>query len=220
MMGTPLPKEASGRTPEGGSPDDSAALIGPLQNSLTRRSSGSQQRWAALKKLYDPHLLAHARARIGTALARMIEPEEVVDEAWMRVFEKWGEFQYEKKHALRAWLSLQVDRVILDRCRRERRRPPEVLLGVDPDSSAAPAEPAAAQSGPATIVARKDQRDRIVREIDQLPDIYRRVLRAVWIEEKSRDEVAKELDIKPNTLTVQLKRGMELLRSRLDQNLV
>jgi RNA polymerase sigma factor (sigma-70 family) len=218
-MGTRLPKEASGKTPEG-APDDSAALIGGLQHSLTRRSTGSQERWAALKKLYDPHLLAHARARIGTALSRVIDPEEIVDEAWIRVFESWGDFQYEKKHALRAWLCLQVDRVILDRCRRERRRPPELLLAVDSDSSSGPPEPAAQQSGPATIVARKDRREKIVHAIEALPDIYSRVLKAVWIDEKSRDEVAKELNIKPNTLTVQLKRGMELLRSSLGQDLV
>ena len=59
-----------------------------------------------------------------------------------------------------------------------------------------------------------------MKAIDELPEIYRRALRAIWLEEKSRDEVAKELGIKPNTLTVQLRRGMELLRERLDQDLI
>src|SRR5262245_61494645 len=109
-MGTRLPDKESGRTPEG-VPDDSAALIGGLQNSITKRSSASQKSWASLKKKYDPHLLAHARARIGAELLRSLDPEEIVDEAWIRVFESWAEFQYEKKNALRAWLCLQVDRV-------------------------------------------------------------------------------------------------------------
>jgi RNA polymerase sigma factor (sigma-70 family) len=217
-MGSRVPEGASGKPPDDAC-NDSADLIGGLQHSITRRSTKSQQRWAALKKLYDPHLLAHAKARIGAALSRIIDPEEIVDEAWIRVFESWEAFQYEKKHALRGWLCLQVDRVILDRCRRERRRPPEVLLGVDSESSQNLAEPAAPGSGPATIVARNDRREKVVNAIDGLPDIYRRVLKAVWIEEKSRDEVAKALKIKPNTLTVQLKRGMELLRAKLDQDL-
>lgn len=207
--------------PEAGRPDDSAAIIKDLQHSVTRRSPLSQDRWASLKKMYDPHLLAHARARIGVKLARVIDPDEVVDEAWIRVVESWDDFQYAKKNALRSWLCLQVDRVILDRCRRERRHPPEAVLGGGAaDSTSWAAEPAAKQSGPATIFAKKDRREKVVAAIDRLPEIYRRVLKAVWIEEKSRDEVSKDLHIKPNTLTVQLKRGMELLRSELDQDLV
>lgn len=217
-MGTRVPDKASEKPAEGPS-DDSAALIGGLQHSITRRSTGSQERWTSLKKLYDPHLLAHARSRIGTALLRVLDPDEVVDEAWIRVFEAWDDFQYGKKHALRSWLCLQVDRVILDRCRKERRRPPEVVLGSD-TSGGSGAEIPEPGSGPATVVARRDRREALMRAIDALPDIYRRALRAIWLEEKSRDDVAKELGIKPNTLTVQLKRGMELLRERLDQDLI
>jgi RNA polymerase sigma factor (sigma-70 family) len=214
-------KERAAKDPDGAG-DDSAALIGALQHSVTRRSTLSQERWASLKKRYDPHLLAHARTRIGDKLARVIDAEEVVDEAWIRVFESWDDFQYQKKNALRGWLCLQVDRVILDRCRRERRHPPEVVLGGagDKESSTWDAEPAAQQSGPATVCARNDRREKVVGAIERLPEIYRRVLKAVWIEEKSRDEVAQTLNIKPNTLTVQLKRGMELLRSELNQDLV
>jgi RNA polymerase sigma-70 factor, ECF subfamily len=217
-LGTRLPDKAPEVPPEG-SQDDSRALIGGLQQSVTRRSTGSQERWTSLKKLYDAHLLAHARSRIGASLLRVLDPDEVVDEAWIRVFEAWDDFQYEKKHALRAWLCLQVDRVILDRCRRERRRPPEVVLASDTTTGTG-AEIPEPGSGPATVVARRDRREALVRAIDELPDIYRRALRAIWLEEKSRDEVAKELGIKPNTLTVQLRRGMELLRERLDQDLL
>jgi RNA polymerase sigma factor (sigma-70 family) len=217
-LATRSPDKASERPPEG-SPDDSRAFIDGLQHSVTRRSTGSQERWASLKKLYDPHLLAHARSRIGASLIRVLDPEEVVDEAWMRVFEAWGDFQYEKKHALRSWLCLQVDRVILDRCRRERRRPPEVVLASD-TSTGGGNEIQEPGSGPATVVARRDRRETLMKAIDELPEIYRRALRAIWLEEKSRDEVAKELGIKPNTLTVQLRRGMELLRERLDQDLI
>src|SRR5215203_5565017 len=118
-------EEPSAREPAG-PPDDSAALIHDLQQSVTRRSASSQERWASLKGKYDPFLLSHARARIGSKLARVIDPDEVVDEAWIRVFASWDDFNYEKKNALRGWLCLQVDRVILDRCRRERRQPPEI----------------------------------------------------------------------------------------------
>ena len=88
------------------------------------------------------------------------------------------------------------------------------------ESSPGPREITEPGSGPATVVARRDRRERIMKAIDELPDIYRRALRAIWLEEKPRDEVAKELNIKPNTLTVQLKRGMELLRSQLDPDIV
>src|SRR5436853_4436144 len=111
-MGTRLPEKPSGKT-RGAASDESAALINDLQASITRRSTKSQQNWASLKKLYDGHLLAHARARIGSDLLRILDPEEIVNEAWIRVFESWGNFHYEKKNALRAWLCLQVDRVIV-----------------------------------------------------------------------------------------------------------
>jgi RNA polymerase sigma factor (sigma-70 family) len=216
-LGTRPKSQGPGPSPEEPS-DDSAAMIGGLQHSITRRSTRSQERWTSLKKLYDPHLLAHARTSMGTALLRVLDPEEVVDEAWMRVFESWDDFRYERKHSLRAWLCLQVNRVILDRCRREQRRPPALLLGSDDDS--ARIDPTEPRSGPATVVGRLDRRETLIKAIDDLPDIYRRALRAIWLEEKPREEVARELNVKPNTLTVQVRRGMELLRARLDQNLL
>ena len=73
-MGTRLPDKAPEVPPEG-SQDDSRALIGGLQQSVTRRSTGSQERWTSLKKLYDAHLLAHARSRIGASLLRVLDPD-------------------------------------------------------------------------------------------------------------------------------------------------
>jgi RNA polymerase sigma-70 factor (ECF subfamily) len=214
------PKETSRRKTRGAtrppSQDaDSEGLIGGLRNTVTRRSTRSQQAWAALKRRYDPYLLAHARARMGAALSRTIDPEEVVDEAWVRAFASWDDFTYERKNSLRSWLRLQVDRTIVDTCRRERRRPPAMLLGAVAGSQVR--EPIADASGPATVVARNDRREHVARAVDALPPIYRRALRAVWIEEMSREDAARELRVKPNTLAVQLRRGMELLRARLNE---
>ena len=218
-MGTRPKSQGPGPPPEEPS-DDSAALIGGLQHSITRRSTRSQERWTSLKKLYDPHLLAHARSRIGTALLRVLDPEEVVDEAWIRVFESWDDFHYEKKHALRAWLCLQVDRVILDRCRREQRRPPELAArerrrlrgAIDPPSPGA---------GRRRSSRRLDRRETLIKAIDELPDIYRRALRAIWLEEKPRERGRHASSTSsPTRSPSRCEAGMELLRARLDQNLL
>ncbi len=213
----PTNPASEGQQPDRDASGDSVHAIRALQNSVTRRSPPSQEHWAALKLKYDPDLLLYARANLGKELARQCDPEDIVCEAWMRVYEKWDIFEYNRKSALKAWLKLQVDRVILDKVRKMRRRPAEMSPN-DLGSTTGTPDFTAEQAGPATNAGLADRKRKLLDAIAQIPLIYRRVLHAVYIEEKPREQVAEEFGMKPNTLTVQLKRGKELLRELLGED--
>ncbi len=212
----PTTTSTSAQQPEPDPAADSCNTIRALQNSATRQSPPSQERWASLKEKYDAELIQYARSNLGKDLARHCDPEDIVCEAWMRVYEKWDIFEYNRKHALKAWLKMQVDRVILDKVRKIRRRPSEMSPN-DLGTTSTPPDFTADQAGPATNAGLADRKRKLLDAISKIPLIYRRVLHAVYIEEKPREQVAEELGVKANTLTVQLKRGKELLREILGE---
>ena len=63
----------------------------------------------------------------------------------------------------------------------------------------------------------RETREAIGRCIDQLPPIYRSVLRLRDIEDLTTSEVATILDLNPNTVKIRLRRARQTLKSLLDR---
>ncbi len=68
-------------------------------------------------------------------------------------------------------------------------------------------------------VARRDVCDRLARAVGDLGEPYRRVVRMRFYEELPPREIARRLERPLNTVNSQLKRGLRLLRERLDEEL-
>ena len=73
-------------------------------------------------------------------------------------------------------------------------------------------------AGPATQIGRKDLRQRLVESLETVPETYREVLDLACLQSKSRTEIAEILNVKKNTVSQQLKRGLEHWRRVLGEN--
>ncbi len=171
--------------------------------------------WESLHDRYRKRILVYAHYRLGKDLRRHHEPEDVVNEAWSRIVSQWERFEYRGPDSLFHWLCLQVQRVILDRRRRLNKG-----MGDSPGQQGAktPADVLDVpeqRRGPRTEVMRKELRDQLTQSLEQVPEIYRRVLVAVLLEGQTPGEAAKELDLKADTVRKQLARGTEHWRRAL-----
>ncbi|MAG58141.1 MAG: hypothetical protein CMJ83_17790 [Planctomycetes bacterium] len=179
-----------------------------------KREPHAETVWASLEKRYLMRLKVYASQQLGPKLRRQCEPEDIISEAWMRAVSKIDRFEYRRKGSFLDWLQQQIRWVILDRVRQQDRRPPPAAaLPADsnPENPVGP-DPSAQGPGPATEVSRKDLKARLVESLESLPEIYRAVLVHHCLESKSVQEIAEETGRKANTVSQQLKRGLELWR--------
>lgn len=216
--GDDAPERKPGPQPGPGDPvseGTSAAWIRHL-----KRKPDSQTVWGALTGRYQNRILVYAGSLLGPKLRRRTSPEEVVNDAWMRVIQNLDRFEYRQRGSVYQWLCLQVRRVAQDHARTALRRD-----GAEPrleaDIAAESQVPEAVQSGagPATEVGRRDIKERLTAALERVPDIYRRVLVAFYLEDKGREEIAAEFGLKPNTVSQQLKRGLDHWREAFGSDL-
>lgn len=178
-----------------------------------REDPGSNTVWDHLSDRYRNRILVYAAHRLGPQLRRVCDPEDVVNEAWMQIFARVDQFDYRHAGSLYAWLCQQVRRVILTKRRNLDRKGPLPKLHADLPSDAAMPDPPANAPGPITEAGARDLKSQLLESLEKVPLIYRRVLIATHFEQRGRNEVAEELSLKANTVSQQLKRGMELWRS-------
>lgn len=77
----------------------------------------------ALARLYPPlapALIAWANVRLGPNLRRMVSPDDLAQEVWLRAFEVFGSFD-PMRSSFRAWLFAVAKRVLLEAQRRSLR---------------------------------------------------------------------------------------------------
>ena len=171
--------------------------------------------WNALHERYRRRILVYAHYRLGPELRRLCDPEDVVNEAWMRIVTAWNEFDYRGPDSLFHWLCLQVRRVILDRRRKHDRRAPSVDDGDDPPLPPDVVDVTEPGAGPRTQVMQRDLQDRLTGALETVPEIYRQVLVAVILEGQAPGDVAVERGMKTDTVRKQLSRGLEHWRQAL-----
>jgi len=183
-----------------------------------RRDANAGGALQFLERRYALRLRLFVAHKLGPAMRTRHDPDEIINEAWWRAIRKIDQFEYRKKGSFLDWLRKQVHWVILDRCRHDEGR--EDLAALDPndDSDAPRGDPAATGAGPATQIGRKDLRQRLVESLETVPETYREVLDLACLQSKSRTEIAEILNVKKNTVSQQLKRGLEHWRRVLGEN--
>jgi RNA polymerase sigma factor (sigma-70 family) len=195
---------------------DSAILIARLTESVSRRSPGYQAAAFDLVAKYRPRLLASIERRLGEALRRRLEPEDVLCEALMRAFKELDRLVDRRPQAFLHWVLLHVRRTILDHARGAKAPPEASWQGAD---SAPGFEPADSTIGPASRADRVDLRRTLLAALEEVPELYREVLRDHYVHELPRPEIATKHGRLPNTITHQLKRGVEHWRKAIEARL-
>jgi RNA polymerase sigma factor (sigma-70 family) len=151
-------------------------------------------------------LYAYAADSLAGVASRYVVGDEVKDvlqESFIKIFTRIGDFQYRGKGSLMAWMTRIVINEALQ-CLRSHKAAPTVELSMDvPDADDEPPDLHGLSN------------DDIVEAIGRLPDGYRAVFNLYVVEGKSHKEIAELLNIKPDTSASQLHRAKSLLAKML-----
>lgn len=187
---------------------DSRLYIDGVVQSVAGASPKFQQAWEKLEVRYKRRLLRFVERQMGPVARRRYEPEDVMNEAWARAYKDRLRFVYSGPLSFYRWLQTQARRVILDVVRKEQTRD-ELRHATDLTGTQSFSEPPNDSAGPVSRAAQGEMRDVLEATLATLPDLYRDLLRDFYLHEASREELAKKYGRLPNTITHQLKRGLE-----------
>jgi RNA polymerase sigma-70 factor (ECF subfamily) len=170
------------------------------------------------------------RANGGRLLAvtrRILRSEEdardAVQEAFLKAFEKLGEFQGESR--ISTWLHRIAVNAALMKLRSRRRRPEEPIddllprFQADGHHAGGPGVVPPWRIEMETELDRKRTLETVVACVDRLPESYRTVILLRDVEGLSTEEAADALGIRPDALKMRLHRARLALRTLLDARL-
>jgi RNA polymerase sigma-70 factor (ECF subfamily) len=169
-----------------------------------------------------PRLVAMVNRRISTKLAARIDPEGIVQEAFVRARARWQALS-PKPADLDAWVYGQViDRLgelVRGAMGPERAIDREIAW---PDGSAAPlAEHLVdSQTGPSAAVSRAERCELVRAALEKLDPVDREILALRYFDGLEYNQIAAVLDIdKPNTVNVRALRALRKLRKLIPRSL-
>jgi RNA polymerase sigma-70 factor, ECF subfamily len=168
-----------------------------------------QERPEALGELYD----RYSRMVFGLALSMIgdvMAAEEITQDAFMRVWERAGQYRADQAK-VSTWLTSIARHRAIDQLRRQSVRPEgKSLIWSD-------VAPEAEPSGelPAQDVELRIQRQRVRAAVAQLPDEQKQVLALAYFQGYSQAAIAEALGLPLGTVKTRVRLAMEKLREML-----
>jgi len=147
---------------------------------------------AAREQLFSLHidrLLIFIRARLGPGLRAVVEPEDVLQDAWVAALKSFPEFTYTDERAFLRWMCRIIDNRLRDAQDyfQARKRQPVPL-------------PRSAPTGPSTAFRRSENREQIEKALAQLRPEHREVLLLRYFQGLSADEAADRMSRSPGAI--------------------
>ena len=181
---------------------------------VRRALAGESESMSWLVARFSPLLLAQAEHRLGPHLRRLYDPEDLVQEVWAIALTRLeGLADRDGRHTpvvlkfLSTTLLYRVSNLLQRHLRSPGLRDPEMGTRFSqlPDSASQ-----------AISRALRDERHHAVHEaIVRLPELDRQIVVLRGIEQNSVEEVAVQLQMKANTVTVRYRRALARLREKL-----
>lgn len=155
--------------------------------------AGDDKAYARLLRLLTPRLRAFARAGLSRAGRSTAEAEDIVQETLIAIHVKRSSWQVDQP--VEPWIRAILKYKLIDALRR-RGAVGEVDIDALADVIAAPTD----QPGIAT--------SDVVKLAESLPDGQKRVIRAMFVEDKNTAETAAALSMSEGAVRVALHRGL------------
>lgn len=157
----------------------------------------------ALRAVYDTY------ARYLTAVcARYIadddDVKDVLQEAFIRIYDAAGSFEYRGSGSLKGWLT----RIVVNQALKHLRDNKALFVPLSPQQEDIAEEDADTEQIPAEVI------HKMIRE---LPDGYRAVFNLYVLEQRSHKEIAALLGISESTSASQLHRAKALLAFKINK---
>lgn len=190
--------------------------IGGERELVVRMRAGDASAVAELSSAYGPRIQQLA----FRYMKNWEDAEEVTQDVLMKVFRKIDAFRGDA--ALSSWIYRITFNTAMSRLRTGRSNraagfqpPPEALAD---ELGAMPAQDPADWSSLADDhVLRREMRERLIRALTTLPEVYRTPVLLRDIQGLSTEEASAILRIKPQTLKSRLHRGRLILREALSE---
>jgi RNA polymerase sigma-70 factor (ECF subfamily) len=187
---------------------------------ISRASTGDR---AAQRELFARHagkLRMYVEFRLGRALGRRVEVDDVVQEAFLRAWRDLERATLSGDHAFFRWLAAIARNVIADiaRAARAQKRQGEVLpLERSAWSAAGSVEPADAGDGPATGAGRNELRASLHTAYLALTPQHQRVIALRQFEERSAREAAPRLGCTEMAVHALFRRALDAWARELER---
>lgn len=170
---------------------------------LDRAKAGDREAFDEVTQPMRGRLLAFARTRIGKALRRRLEPDDVVQDAMLKAFQSIRGFRGANAESLWSWLAGISEHLILNASRR--RSLTELSLA---------REEAGSRASPSRALRREERLARLERSLARLKPEQREVIILSKIEGLPTCDIAKRLGVSDGSVRQAISRGLKALRER------
>lgn len=172
----------------------------PLETLCNQAAGGDA---AALEQLLWTHharLLGFARRKIGVDWQRKIDPEDILQEAYVDIFNTIGKFGYRGEDSFYHWATRIIDHRFIDHVRHWRRKKRDASREVHAAGSASTSHQSLLErclpemKTPSMALRREDAIGALLACIARLPDDYRVVIQRIYLQQQPLSAVAAELN--------------------------
>ncbi len=189
---------------------------------IERARTGDEHALAELFRAHEPRMLRLVELRLDPRLRRRLDPVDVVQDTWLEVSRRAGEW---RAGALpfALWLRLIAVQALVTMQRRhlaahmrDARR--EVAMQATRSSVSAAALADAfvdSATSPTQVISREELRARVSTALAELDEIDREIVAMRHFEGLSNEEAAAELGIEPSAASMRFLRALARLRPAL-----
>jgi len=195
----------------------------PALDPVARARLGDEHALAELFRLHEQRLLRMVELRLDRRLRRRLDAADIVQDAWVEVVRRFGEWCAQDKLPLHVWLRLITGQSLAGAQRRHlaahmrdaMRDAPQ--RGHRPNVSSASVADGFIDTGtsPSQAVAREELRQRVRAAIENLEEIDREIVAMRHFEGLTNEETALELEIEPSAASMRFMRALMRLRPEL-----
>lgn len=158
-----------------------------------------------LVKEYSAYLFVIVRKTLGD-LGTREDVEECVNDVFFEYSRKWEKSGWDPKDQ-KGYLALLAKRRAIDQYRRLARQAGRVVDGLEAEQYVDHSE----RQDPEKHVLRKEERQQLVQELDNLGETDREILLRRYYLEQSVNEIAGVMKMKENTVSVRIRRALKRL---------
>jgi len=179
---------------------------------------------AELFSRYRPRLLRMVQLRLHPKLRGRIDPDDVLQEAWLKAVDRMSYFQREADHSPYIWLRLITTQTMIEMHRRhlgaEKRdagREMSIHGGWDADSTASSLSFSlqGRLSSPSSAVRKEELAKQIDDVLNSMNNVDREILALRHFEELSNREVSQILNMSEQATSIRYFRALGRLKSLL-----
>jgi RNA polymerase sigma-70 factor (ECF subfamily) len=191
-----------------------------MPSRIERASSGEDAARAALLARHAEKLRCYVTYRLGRALARRVEVEDVVQETFLRAWRDAGKAHFSGEGAFAGWLARIARNVIADVARAARggsHDGPSRRLAREAWSSVGGVDPADPAAGPVTHARLGELRGRLRTAFEALSPRHQRVIVLRQFEQRSAREAAQHLGCDHIAVHALFRRALAAWASELER---